>query len=96
MKTELDIIADISSRFEHLAIPFMLTGSIAMNYYAEPRMTRNIDVVIMLQAEDVKKLVSKFAGIITLIRMWSVTILNPFPEAPSRFPQRFISPESLE
>lgn len=43
MKTELDIIADTSHRFDRLGIPYILTGSIAMNYYAEPRMTRDID-----------------------------------------------------
>jgi hypothetical protein len=26
----------------------MLTGSMAMNYYAQPRMTRDIDVVVAL------------------------------------------------
>ena len=30
----------------------MLTGSMAMNYYAEPRMTRDIDLVIALCPED--------------------------------------------
>ena len=30
----------------------MVTGSIAMNYYARPRMTRDIDVVVDLQPAD--------------------------------------------
>src|SRR5688572_17042625 len=30
----------------------MLTGSMAMNYYAQPRMTRDIDVVVALTSED--------------------------------------------
>lgn len=60
MKTELDIIKDISIKFEKLGIPYMLTGSIAMNYYAIPRMTRDIDVVIEISREDVDKFVSEF------------------------------------
>lgn len=61
MKTELDIIADIAGRFDALGIPYMLTGSIAMNYYAEPRMTRDIDVVIALRSEDIESLTSEFS-----------------------------------
>lgn len=61
MKTELDIIADIARRFDALGIPYMLTGSIAMNYYAEPRMTRDIDVVIALRSEDIESLISEFS-----------------------------------
>src|SRR6059058_3113968 len=43
---EIDVVRDISRRFEQAGIPYMLTGSMAMNYYAQPRMTRDIDVVI--------------------------------------------------
>jgi hypothetical protein len=49
---EIDIVRDISRRFEQAAILFMLTGSMAMNYYAQPRMTRDIDVVIAIGPED--------------------------------------------
>lgn len=62
MKTELDIIADISERFEKLGIPYMLTGSIAMNYYAEPRMTRDIDVVVVIKNEDIESLLREFSS----------------------------------
>lgn len=34
----------------------MVTGSVAMNYYAQPRMTRDIDVVMDVRASDVEKL----------------------------------------
>lgn len=61
MKSELDIIADISKRFDDLGIPYMLTGSIAMNYYADPRMTRDIDVVIMIRDKDIDALVNNFS-----------------------------------
>lgn len=46
MLSELDILKDISQRLEALLVPFMLTGSMAMNYYAVPRMTRDIDLVM--------------------------------------------------
>lgn len=61
MKNELDVICDVSQRFDTLGIPYMLTGSMAMNYYAEPRMTRDIDLVVEITAQDVESLVSSFS-----------------------------------
>lgn len=51
-KTELDILRDVSQRLDSAGIAFMLTGSMAMNYYAQPRMTRDIDLVVALTAAD--------------------------------------------
>lgn len=39
----------------------MVTGSVAMNYYAQPRMTRDIDVVMDLRASDAEKLMKLFS-----------------------------------
>jgi hypothetical protein len=57
---EIDIVRDISRRFEQAAIPYMLTGSMAMNYYAQPRMTRGIDVVIAIGPEDLGRVAALF------------------------------------
>jgi hypothetical protein len=57
---EIDIVRDISQRFEQAHIPYMLTGSMAMNYYAQPRMTRDIDVVITISPVDVGRIVALF------------------------------------
>ena len=57
---EIDVVKDISRRFEQAHIPYMLTGSMAMNYYAQPRMTRDIDVVIAITADDVERIVALF------------------------------------
>lgn len=38
----------------------MLTGSMAMNYYAQPRMTRDIDLVVSLVFEQIDLLISLF------------------------------------
>jgi hypothetical protein len=38
----------------------MLTGSLAMNLYATPRMTRDIDLVIELKSGDVSRFVAAF------------------------------------
>jgi len=52
MKTELDVLRDVSQRLESSGIEFMLTGSMAMNFYAQPRMTRDIDLVVKLAADQ--------------------------------------------
>jgi hypothetical protein len=57
---EIDIVRDISRRFERAGIPYMLTGSMAMNYYAQPRMTRDIDVVIAISRDDVARVAELF------------------------------------
>ncbi len=57
---QIDIVRDISRRFEQAGIAYMLTGSMAMNYYAQPRMTRDIDVVIAIGPEDVGRVAALF------------------------------------
>src|SRR5438105_8377732 len=57
---EIDIVRDISRRFEQADIAYMLTGSMAMNYYEKPRMTRDIDVVIGIGPEDVGRVAALF------------------------------------
>ena len=57
---EIDIVRDISRKFEQGHIPYMLTGSMAMNYYAQPRMTRDIDVVIAIASHDVERVAALF------------------------------------
>jgi hypothetical protein len=57
---EIDIVRDMSRRFERAGIQYMLTGSMAMNYYAQPRMTRDIDVVIAIAPKDVDRVGALF------------------------------------
>lgn len=60
MKTELDVLRDVSQRLESSGIEFMLTGSMAMNFYAQPRMTRDLDLVVKLAANQTDVLISLF------------------------------------
>ncbi|HEX4123033.1 MAG TPA: hypothetical protein VH619_20650 [Verrucomicrobiae bacterium] len=61
MQNELDIVRDVSARLKRGGIAYMITGSMAMNYYAQPRMTRDIDLVVALTAEDIDTVVRMFA-----------------------------------
>ncbi|HEX3719605.1 MAG TPA: hypothetical protein VH595_16750 [Verrucomicrobiae bacterium] len=60
MQNELDIVRDVSARLELGDLAYMLTGSMAMNYYAQPRMTRDIDLVVALTAKDTDKVMRLF------------------------------------
>ena len=61
MLNEIDIVRDVSLRLEKGCLAYMLTGSMAMNYYAQPRMTRDIDVVIALEPRDTEAIISLFS-----------------------------------
>ena len=60
MQNELDIVRDVSARLERGGLAYMLTGSMAMNYYAQPRMTRDIDLVVALTPQDTDTVVRLF------------------------------------
>jgi len=60
MQNELDIVRDVSLRLEQGGLAYMLTGSMAMNYYAQPRMTRDIDLVVALAPQDTDTVVRLF------------------------------------
>lgn len=61
MWNELDVVRDVSNRLDTAGLGFMLTGSMAMNFYAQPRMTRDIDLVIALTATNASKIATIFA-----------------------------------
>jgi hypothetical protein len=46
MTNELDILKQVCQGLEQANIPYMLTGSLAANFYTVPRMTRDIDIII--------------------------------------------------
>lgn len=58
MATELEVLGTVSDRLTSLGLPFMLTGSFALAYYATPRMTRDLDIVVALGESDVASLVA--------------------------------------
>ena len=60
VENELDVLHDVTKRLESAGIAFMLTGSVAMNYYAQPRMTRDIDLVVALDERQAETIVHLF------------------------------------
>ena len=63
MSDDIKILKDVSNKLIENQIPFMVTGSMAMNFYIEPRMTRDIDIVVYLQQEDITILEKIFSEV---------------------------------
>jgi hypothetical protein len=58
---QFDVLALVTARLEAARIPYMVSGSLAMSYYAQPRMTRDIDIVVDLNEQDVERVASTFS-----------------------------------
>jgi hypothetical protein len=57
---ELEVLKSVTARLEAAGIHYMVTGSMAANFYAVPRMTRDIDLVIELSDRDVDRVTQLF------------------------------------
>ncbi len=62
MSEELEVLKIVAERLEAAGIAYMITGSTALNYYAVPRMTRDIDLVAELAAPDADRFDRLFSG----------------------------------
>jgi len=56
MTEELAILRDITTRLEAAGIEYMLTGSVALACHAQPRMTRDIDLVVAFYLNDAARI----------------------------------------
>ena len=57
---QLSVLKLVTHRLDAHAIPYMATGSIAAGHYAQPRMTRDIDLVIDLVPDDAARVCEIF------------------------------------
>ena len=60
MSEELEVLKEVTRRLDHAKIAYMVTGSIATNFYTVPRMTRDIDIVVELAEEDLGRFIPLF------------------------------------
>lgn len=61
MTDQLSVLKLVTERIDAAGIAYMLTGSIAAGYYAQPRMTRDIDLVVELELADAERIAGVFA-----------------------------------
>lgn len=60
MSEELAVLKQVAEKLNKAGISYMVSGSVAMNFHAQPRMTRDIDIVIVLGAGNVQNFVDIF------------------------------------
>jgi len=60
MSEELEVLKTVTRKLDEAKIPYVISGSIAANYYTVPRMTRDLDVVVEMTGSDVKNFVRLF------------------------------------
>ena len=60
MSEELKILRIVVERLEQSHVPYFISGSMAANYYAVPRMTRDIDIVLELKPAHLKLFIENF------------------------------------
>jgi hypothetical protein len=58
----LEVLETVCRRLDALGIPYMLSGSLAFNVYAVPRMTQDIDLVLAIEGCQVDAFHAAFAG----------------------------------
>lgn len=56
----LALLKQICGELDKQELLYMISGSLAMNVYATPRMTRDIDIVIELAEKDIEKFIQIF------------------------------------
>ena len=60
MRTESEFLVDVLSRLNRASVDYMLTGSMASNFWGIPRTTHDLDFVLVLQSHQVATLVATF------------------------------------
>ncbi len=58
--TERELLADCLRRLNVIGLPYMLTGSMASNFWGIPRTTHDLDFVLAFEEDRVTAIVSEF------------------------------------
>lgn len=61
MQEQFEILKQVAEVLEKINVPYMVTGSFAANFYAIPRMTRDIDIVLEILSSDREKVFNAFS-----------------------------------
>jgi hypothetical protein len=60
MRTESEFLTDVLGRLRQAGVDYMLTGSMASNYWGIPRTTHDLDFVLVLKPSQVDRFVAAF------------------------------------
>ncbi len=62
MQEMIDIALLVAQRLTSANIPYMISGSVAASFYAVPRMTNDVDIVVQLYKKDKEQLLRLFSS----------------------------------
>lgn len=57
---QLEVLRKVVEKLRDLDIEYMLSGSVAMNFYGQPRMTRHIDIIISIKETQIRRFIDAF------------------------------------
>jgi hypothetical protein len=57
---QLEVLKIVVRKLSGLGIEYMLSGYVAMNFYGQPRMTRDIDIVIVIEKPEIDHFIQMF------------------------------------
>ena len=66
MTDQLDVLALVAARLDAAGVAYMVTGSMAAGFYGQPRMTRDVDLVVELHPGDPDRLAALFSDVFLL------------------------------
>ena len=55
-----EVLRKVVEKLRDLDIEYMLSGSVAMNFYGQPRMTRHIDIIISIKETQIRRFIDAF------------------------------------
>jgi hypothetical protein len=59
---QLEVLTIVVRKLTSLGVEYMLSGSVAMNFYGQPRMTRDIDIVVVIEEPEIHRFIQAFEG----------------------------------
>jgi hypothetical protein len=74
-------LAPFVEPLERLGFPYCITGSVAASIYGEPRLTADIDVIVLLRVEDIAALRAAFPEDSSSVPLAATAVDRPFVEA---------------
>jgi hypothetical protein len=60
MRTEYEFLVDVLGRLHESGVDYMLTGSMASNYWGTPRTTHDLDFVLFMKLDQADRLIAAF------------------------------------
>lgn len=61
MSEQTEVLKAVVKKLEEADLSYMVSGSIASSYFAQPRMTRDIDIVVELSLSNADSLIRAFS-----------------------------------